>query len=131
VADVLDLFAHVGDAAFAVDKRQSIVFWNAAAETLLGFSAAEATGRFCWHLLDGHTPAGRLFCGPGCPILQILRHNITPQPFTLVVRSADHRRLHVNVSTVPVPTSEDPDDMLLLVHLFREDHPFAPGADPQ
>ena len=129
MASVADLFAHAGDAAFAVDRRQNIVYWNDAAAALLGYGAAEAIGRFCWRMLDGHTPDGRLFCRPECPILQILRHNITTHPFSLIVRRADNNRQRVQVSTIPLADPQDPEEPLLLVHLFREDHPFAHGAE--
>lgn len=43
---VVDL-AHSADAALVIDTRKRIVFWNEAAERLLGFSAREVIGRAC------------------------------------------------------------------------------------
>lgn len=43
---VVDL-AHSTDAALVVDTRRRIVFWNKAAERLLGFPAHEVVGRAC------------------------------------------------------------------------------------
>ncbi len=44
LAEVLE---RAGDAVFAVDADQNVVFWSRGAEKLTGFSAAEVLGRHC------------------------------------------------------------------------------------
>ena len=99
---LLSLFVNAGDAAFAVDRRQTIVFWNDAASELLGYDADAATGRFCWRLLQGETPDEHLFCRPDCAIFQQLRRRRAIAPFSLLVRRADDTLVPVEVSTLPV-----------------------------
>jgi len=43
--DADELLQALGDAVVAADAQGKIVFWNAAAERLFGFAAAEAIGR--------------------------------------------------------------------------------------
>jgi PAS domain S-box-containing protein len=43
--------AHTADGAFAVDLRQSIISWNAAAEELLGYGEQEVLGHKCGSVL--------------------------------------------------------------------------------
>lgn len=43
--------AQASASAFAVDMQRRIVFWNAAAETLLGYAAAEVLGHSCAEVL--------------------------------------------------------------------------------
>ncbi len=47
------LFAASADAVFVTDERDRVVLWNAAAERLLGVSAAHALGRACDAALAG------------------------------------------------------------------------------
>jgi PAS domain S-box-containing protein len=117
---LLSLFVNAGDAAFAVDRQQSIVFWNNAASDLLGYDADAATGRFCWLLLQGHTPDDRPYCRPDCPILDQLRRGRACAPFSLRVRHADGTWVPVNVSTLPVDGRAADSGQLLLIHLFRD-----------
>jgi len=52
-------FADTGSGVWAVDASQRIVFWNRAAEELLGFTADQALGRLCYQLLTGQDTPGR------------------------------------------------------------------------
>jgi PAS domain S-box-containing protein len=49
--DLIVDVAHTADGAFAVDLRQSIIAWNAAAEELLGYSEHEVLGHKCGSVL--------------------------------------------------------------------------------
>jgi PAS domain S-box-containing protein len=42
---VLATLAQTADGVYALDQRQRIVFWNAAAERILGYHAEEVIGR--------------------------------------------------------------------------------------
>ncbi|MBK8988678.1 MAG: PAS domain-containing protein [Chloroflexi bacterium] len=115
MAEILNILSNIGDATFAVDYQQRIVLWNTAAETLFGISTAEALGQPCWQLLQGETPDGRPFCGPGCPILDALHHNQPVRAFHLLVNGPAQKRLLTTISTLFV--LPDPDNAAALVHI--------------
>jgi len=39
--------ARTEDGAFTMNENNQVIFWNEAAETLLGYTAKEAVGRLC------------------------------------------------------------------------------------
>lgn len=115
--DFLKIFINVADAVFAVDHRQCVVFWNEAAETLLGISAEKALGQPCWRLLQGTTPGGRPFCGPNCPILNALHRNQPVHALDLLVAGPAQKPILTNISTLFLPP--DSESIAALIHMQR------------
>ena len=68
--DALDLIAGTDTAAFAMDRHEKIIYWNAAAEKLLGWSADEVLGKACFSVLAGRDPFGNLYCMRDCAIVR-------------------------------------------------------------
>jgi PAS domain S-box-containing protein len=107
-----------GDGAFAIDKNQRIISWNAAAEEILGYTQAEACGQRCWMLLQGCTVKGQLICQCDGPIFsqagnhQLIRH------FHLMAKHRAGHRVLIDVSIIPLYNDED-DQLDRLVHLIR------------
>src|SRR6185369_16893574 len=67
--DALDLLARSSTAAFAIDRHDRIIYWNAGATKLLGHSGEDVLGRFCFDTLAGRDPFGNRYCTKECPIL--------------------------------------------------------------
>ncbi|PON13657.1 hypothetical protein C2W62_33200 [Candidatus Entotheonella serta] len=55
--DILAVLSQTADGVYAVDREQRIVFWNAAAERLLGYPADEVMGRPCHEIFHGEPRA--------------------------------------------------------------------------
>jgi len=73
---------------FLVDRRQHIVYWNAEAERITGYSADHAVGRHC-SFLEG------IECGQGCG----LYNPAIPKPIigaNCTIRTRDGRRIHLS-----------------------------------
>ena len=113
-----DFIFETADAALAVDRQQRIVFWNAGAETLLGFQADEVLGRYCHEILEGRGEGGEVVCQARCPeILGILRH-APLRSRDLVVRTKTRRDIRVSVITLGIPSQWQ--ELFLLLHLLRD-----------
>jgi PAS domain S-box-containing protein len=117
--DLLELFAHTGDGVWAVDTDHRILFWNRAAEELLGYTAAEAVGRHCYELLAGRDSSGNPCCGTRCSPLERAAQHERVDSFDLRVRNRDNRACLLNVSLIAVPGKDEDAPLLALVHLFR------------
>ncbi|MCB8984253.1 MAG: PAS domain S-box protein [Ardenticatenaceae bacterium] len=115
----LHLFANTGDSALAVDENQRIVYWNTAAEEVLGYTAEEAIGQYCWELLNGRTEEGRQFCTPNCAILQWIYDGKPIQHFNLIVKNRQRQEVAINISTIPLPTDATAQNRPVLVQLSR------------
>ncbi len=105
--------------AYVVTVDQTIVFWNTAAERILGFVPQDVLGRRCHEVLQGMAPGGlTAHCIEGCPSIRYLRAGLVPAAARLQLLSSSGERKWVSVS--PMVVSGILKDAPLLVHLFDE-----------
>jgi PAS domain S-box-containing protein len=115
----LQWFANTGSGVWAVDASQRIVFWNQAAEELLGFTADQALGRLCYQLLAGQNTQGQLFCQAECHRIQRARQHDPVQGFEMLVQGQDRELSRIGVSIVVIPVGAQDNTPAALVHIFR------------
>ncbi len=116
--DVLDLIPNTADGVVAVDREQRILLWNEAAEALLGFTAEEVLGRFCYEVIGSRDELGRRVCHRGCLDTTIaLRQELVPTR-NLLVRTKAGREVWLSVGTAVVPSRRR--EPCVLVHLLRD-----------
>ncbi len=101
--DALDLIAGSDTAAFAMDRNEKIIYWNSAAERLLGWSADEVIGKACFSVLAGRDPFGNPYCMRDCPIVRTAVSGETVEPFLMEVsrRRGGTQRVKVRVVALP------------------------------
>lgn len=115
--NLLEALKHTADGAYVIDAQQRIVFWNKAAEALLGFSADEVIGRSCYQIFASRDEAGCPICRRRCLPYVAGGRGDPVQDFDAWVRSKDGQPQWVNVSILPLPGSDE--IPRALVHLFR------------
>lgn len=115
---LMAMLDRAADAAIVVDERGTVIYWNRAAERLLGFRAGEVVGRPCHEVLCGTTPSGQPLCSPTCAIGAQLARGGPVRHFDMRTRTKAGRSLWVNVSSFPVPTRKR--NRFLRAHLFRD-----------
>ncbi len=116
-SNLFTLLTHTADGAFVVGENQRILFWNAAAQELLGFTATEVLGRPCCEILCGHEDQGFPFCRSQCPVVTHTRTGQTIPNFDLWVRTRAGARRWVNLSILASPQEQASP---LIVHLVRD-----------
>jgi PAS domain S-box-containing protein len=113
---VFAVLSRTADGVYAVDWEQRIVFWNAAAEGLLGYRADEVIGRSCHKIFAGEPRPGCLKCGPHCPVLLAAgRHEPVPT-CNLLSRTKAGDTILLSVSVIVPPDNNRP---FATIHLFR------------
>ena len=119
-AGLLGALATATCGAYGVTVDQTIVFWNGAAERILGFSSREVLGRRCYEVVGG-LAQGALTpqCLKGCPSIRYLRSGLVPATSRLRVLCSSGERKWVNVT--PMVVAGIFKDAPLLVHLFDDD----------
>ena len=117
--ELLDVLASGDPAAFAIDSRDRIVFWNEGATALLGRRADEAMGRHCYEVLGGRDVFGNRFCYANCSLAHMSRSGEAPGAFELRVPTGGHggapTTVHVTVVRLPGPRA----DLYTLVHILH------------
>lgn len=114
---VLAVLAQTADGVYAVDQRQRIVFWNAAAERLLGYRAEEVVGRSCHEVFDGKPRPGCLECHAHCPVMVAAQHHAPVPTYNLLSRTKSGDTIMLNVSVIVLPEN---DSAVATIHLFRD-----------
>ncbi len=116
--EILKMLRQTADGVYTVDDQQRIICWNKPAENLLGYTAEEVNGRFCYEVIAGRDAEGNLICQPDCaPLAASTRGEPVPS-FDALVRRKDGRRFWVNMSIIAAP---EPGERLRgVVHLFRD-----------
>ncbi len=115
----LQMFANTGSGVWVVDASQRIVFWNQAAQDLLGFTADQALGRLCYQLLAGQDTQGQPFCQAECHRIQRARQHDPVQGFEMLVRSQDGKLCRIGVSIIVIPVGAQDNTPAALAHIFR------------
>ncbi len=119
--DALDRIARSGEAVFAIDRRDRIVFWSRRCEELLGHSAGDVLGQPCYRITAGRDVNGNVHCYGNCAVMHQGRQ-LSDQPicaFPLIVRTAKGLHKRVHVATVVLPCEDA--SLSTIVHIIRED----------
>jgi two-component system response regulator DesR len=114
---VFEALAQTADGACGVDQAQRIVFWNAAAERILGYQAEEVSGRRCYEVFCGKPRPGCLACAPDCPVILVATRDQMLPSYNLLSQTKQGTALLLNVSVIVLPASARP---LVLINLFRD-----------
>ena len=101
-----------GDAAFAVDRHGTIVFWNSAAEKTFGYPASTALGQKCWKLLSGHDSYDNSYCHEHCTLKEIAFRRQPVNGFQAALETASAGRQPFTISCLTI--LHDPGNELLL-----------------
>jgi PAS domain S-box-containing protein len=113
-----DALALAADGAMLVNREGTVVFWNRAAERLLGFRADEVKGRRCHEILRGETIGGNLLCTPSCPIASRVACGRGVRNFDMLTHTKAGRAIWLNVSSFPVPSGKR--GQYVAAHMFRD-----------
>ncbi|HEY2942526.1 MAG TPA: LuxR C-terminal-related transcriptional regulator [Vicinamibacteria bacterium] len=114
--DLLDVLADGHPAAFAVDSRERIVFWNRGAAELLGRPAEQAVGRACHEVTGGRDVFGNRFCYANCAIAFSLRRGEAVRGFELDLDGNGGGRKIAHVTILRLPSVRP--ELFTAVHIL-------------
>lgn len=110
------------DGAFVISEDQRIVYWNEAAQEMLGYTAQEVIGRNCYDILKGCDDDIQPICCRRCRVTTTTLAGNTVPNYDLAVRtkSGDLRWINVSILSTSLPR-QDPTPFI--IHLFRDATP--------
>jgi PAS domain S-box-containing protein len=117
------------DAMFVTDESQRVRAWSDAATRVLGYTADEVMGRYCFEVLTGRRPDGHPVCGVDCPVTRNARKGRGTADYDVTARARDGSPRYVNNSVLVL---EGGRGSFRVVHVVREsnDTPPARSAIP-
>ena len=105
---------------YAVDADQRIIYWNSAAERILGYRSEEVVGLRCYDVCASLTENETSpICIEGCPSLALASQGITPPVTHVRMRRSSGERKRVSVIPLVIQT-EYGDGETIVVHLFHD-----------
>jgi len=118
--NLIQAVSKASDGAIIINKDYRILYWNQAAESILGHSAEQVTGRYCYEVLRWCDEQGRALCRQFCRLaLNSLSGEIPPSLELRAPTITDEWRW-INVTTLAFPTG-DQSRGDVIVHLFRDE----------
>ncbi len=115
--ELLDLLSQSDTPALATDIGGHVVFWNRAAERLLGRSTHQVLGRRCYDVLGGRDIFGNRFCHENCAVVSMIRKGEVVQGFEIVLGSSPKLEQNLNVTVLKIPGSRP--ELFTLVHILQ------------
>jgi len=119
VSRLFDALSNAADGAFAIDDEMRIVYWNKAAERILGFTEGDVTGQFCYQLLQGRDEGRHFICKTQCRVAKLALHS-KPVPnydVHMNTKGGETCRLNMSVFTYQMDGVNDKE---IIVHLFHD-----------
>ncbi len=115
--EVLDVLSQSDTPALATDIGGHIVFWNRAAERLLGRPTNQVLGRRCYDVLGGKDIFGNRFCHENCSVVSMTRKGESVQGFEIVIGNSPKQEQNISVSVLKIPGSRP--ELFTLVHILQ------------
>jgi len=116
---LFEALANAADGAFVVDEDQRIVYWNQAAQEMLGYAPGEVIGRPCYEVLGGRDERDRAICRYHCHVATTALTGSAVTNYDTCARTQSGEARWLNVSILTFPASGG-DDTPLIVHLLRD-----------
>jgi len=100
----------------ATDSACIVRTWNAAAERMLGISAAQVIGRPCWEALGASGEDGSVICHPRCSRARLAATGHPMPSQRMLVRTGHDGKKLVDVAAVSVRDR----DGVVCIHVLRD-----------
>src|SRR3990172_4762720 len=118
MADLLVCLARMTEAVMAVDGEQRILLWNQAAERLLGVSAQDALGHYCYEVIRGRDEPGARLCRRACSAMTLAKQGKPIPTSEILTLTKGGKPLWLNAIYEMLPS--DRGDRGALAVIFRD-----------
>jgi diguanylate cyclase (GGDEF)-like protein/PAS domain S-box-containing protein len=117
------LLESISDGVYYVDRQRRILYWNAGAERITGFTPADVLGRRCKDRILNHCDEhGTILCDDHCPLLDTIRDGKQREAHVYLHHKDGHRK-PVRVCAAPI---HDRDGKIIgAVETFHDDTALA------
>ncbi len=107
------------EGAFLIDNNQRIIYWNRAAQEMLGYAPAEVLGRSCYDIVQGRDDHDHTWCRGNCYVTAKARSGQPVETFNTCAATKSGELRWINISILALQTPGQ-DDSPVILHLFRD-----------
>ena len=107
------------EGAFIISEKQEIIFWNQAAQKILGFSAEEILNHPCYEILCGLDEKKRTVCQRHCRLVNTILHGGLPPNIDVLAQTKNGEQCWINMTTLDFP-NDSRGEGHAIVHIFRD-----------
>jgi PAS domain S-box-containing protein len=120
VTNLFEALETTADGAFVINEDLKIVYWNRAAQKMLGFDQREIVGQLCHQVLEGRDENHRLICRLRCQLAGSAFRGEAVSDYDVRVHTAAGDIRWLNMSIFTYAHVEDNEESRFVVHLFRD-----------
>ena len=117
--NLFQALSRTGDGAFIINEQHQIIFWNQAAQRILGYTADEATSHLCYQILGGRDEQGNTLCQRYCQVATSALRGDTLPNIDVYTHTQNGEGIWINVTTFALPPGDE-ESGHIIVHLFRD-----------
>ena len=117
--NLFEILDNAADGAFVIDEEQHVVYWNRAAQEILGYTPEDVLGQSCYELLGGCDDRGRAICCPQCYVSVTAGSGQAVTSYDVATRTKSGQMRWISVSILVISANQD-NPTPLVVHLFRD-----------
>ena len=112
-------FANTADGVFIINEDRRIIYWNDAAQKMLGYTPDDIIGQPCYKIMRGCDDKGKIICFHNCNVSQNAFDGQPIPNYDLATRTKSGEMRWINISILTVSPAND-DSSSVIVHLFRD-----------
>jgi PAS domain S-box-containing protein len=107
------------EGAFLIDNNQRIIYWNRAAQEILGYAPGEVLGRSCYDIVQGRDDHDHTWCRGNCYVTAKARAGQPVETFNTcaMTKSGELRWINISILALQAPGETEAPTIL---HLFRD-----------
>jgi PAS domain S-box-containing protein len=120
VTNLFEALETAADGVFVINEDLKIVYWNRAAQKMLGFNQSEITDQFCYQVLRGRDEHRRLICRLRCRVAKSAFGGETVANYDVHVHTASGDMRWLNMSIFTYTENTNNREERFVVHLFRD-----------
>jgi len=119
VSRLFEALRDAADGAFVIDEDLRILYWNKAAEAILGFDSEDVADRLCYQMLHGYDEGKRLICKARCQVAKMasMSRPVPNYDLHVTTKGGDNRWLNMSVFTYQLNSTYG---KKVVVHLFHD-----------
>ncbi len=116
---IIAALERAAEGAFLIDRNQRIIYWNQAAQEMLGYAPAEVLGRSCYDVIQGRDDHDHAWCRGNCSVTARAKTGQPVETFNTLAKAKSGELHWINVSILALETAGQ-EDSLAVLHLFRD-----------